>query len=53
MGEYRTPLYFNKNEVYKSTVTGVFTILIALLLIVLALFIFIPIFKKTKYEIDE
>ena len=52
-GEYRTPLYFNGKDSYKSAASGILTKLSALTLVFIFFMIFIPIFQKQTYEITR
>lgn len=51
--DYRTPLYFNKRDAYVSASSGLLTIVLVILLAILALSIFIPIFKLDYYQAEE
>jgi hypothetical protein len=45
-GEYRTPLYFNGKDSYKSATSGILTLLSGFTLIIVFVFIFFPIINK-------
>ena len=50
--EYRTPLYFNNKDSYKSVTSGILTILSGLVLVIIFFIIFMPIFRTEKYISD-
>jgi hypothetical protein len=50
LGGYRTPLYFANNDSYKSATSGILTILSWLVLAVIFIIIFVPIFKLQMYN---
>jgi hypothetical protein len=50
LGEYRTPMYFDNKDSYKSATSGFLTLLLGLTLAVICFFIFMPIFMKEMYN---
>lgn len=50
LGEYRTPLYFENKDSYKSATSGVLTIFSGLILASFFLYIFVPIFFMETYK---
>jgi len=49
LGNYRTPLYFERNDSYQSIISGLITICIVLGFIILSANIFIPILQRDLY----
>lgn len=46
VGQYRTPLFFKKNDRYSSIYTSVASIIMIMLFLTTTIFILIPIFNK-------
>jgi hypothetical protein len=52
LGEYRTPMYFDKKDSYSSATSGILTIMSSLALAYVAYYIFVPIFRMEIYKED-
>ena len=50
-GKYQTPLYFRQQDQFSSVLSGVISNLFVIGMITIALFIFIPVFKKQSYSL--
>ncbi len=52
LGQYPTPLYFQKNESYSSTIGGIITILFMVFMTYIGFNIALPIFGKENYILE-
>ena len=53
LGKYRTPLYYQGEDQYQTIAGAVLSIIFTLLILVIAIFTFIPIIQRDIYELNQ
>ena len=53
LGKYRTPLYYQGEDQYQTIPGAVLSIIFSLLILLISIFTFIPIFNRDIYELNQ